>query len=34
VGFEHMIPVFEWPKTVRALEGSAIGTGLKNIFTY
>jgi hypothetical protein len=27
VGFEPVIPVFERPKTVRALDRSAIGTG-------
>jgi hypothetical protein len=26
-GFEHMIPVFERSKTVRALDRAAIGTG-------
>jgi hypothetical protein len=27
VGFETTIPVFEWSKTVRALDRAAIGTG-------
>jgi len=26
-GFEHMIPVFKWMKTVHALDHAAIGTG-------
>jgi hypothetical protein len=31
VGFEPTIPVFEWPKTLRASDSSAIGTGIKRI---
>jgi hypothetical protein len=29
-GFEHAIPMFERPKTVRALDRAAIGTGIYN----
>jgi hypothetical protein len=32
-GFEPPIPMFEWPKTVLAIDRAAIGTGSRDIIT-